>query len=113
MLAARDAVATATEGPPPTSSDAKALLAADAAAVKATDDPAKPEERTERTKPTAKELGEAASPGPEYTEGAAGEVAAAAADPGAMQTGDPGAARTGDSGLDRAGRREAPESTAR
>jgi hypothetical protein len=78
MLAAQDAAVAAAEGLLPASGNAKAPLAADAAAAGATGNPAKPEVGTERTEPAAKELGKDASPGAKRAEGASGEVAAVA-----------------------------------
>jgi hypothetical protein len=88
-------------GPLPLTSRGKAaaMLAARDVAVAAagvTGDPAEPEGGTERTEPAAKKLGEAARPGAEHAEGAAGEVAAAAVEAGTCpvaataRIGDPG-----------------------
>jgi hypothetical protein len=93
-------------GPPPLTSRGKAAampVAQDvaAAAVGATGDLAEPAGGTERTEPVAKEPGEAARPGTKRAEGAAGEVAAVAAEAGACPVA--GTTGTGDLGPDGAG----------
>ncbi len=96
----------AAERQPPASGDAKAPLAADTTAAKATGDLAELERGNERTKLAAKEAGEAASPGAKCVEGVTGEAAAAAAEAGScavagtVQTRDSGSVQIEDPCLD-------------